>query len=189
MTSEIKPCTCNAPSFISKSTKWGTRKICNGCGKEYKKSQQQPNQTFPNGDIKTCTCLETRCEHYRSDFVKYCEENPIEQQKEGEKCNRSSYWYSKEDESKNISSNEDSGMEWRETLIKKWYIYDMERATPAGAEKDLISFVEQLLASNTKEEIGKHNARILNEYQLQGLGDERVLFPVLEKATKDYEGK
>ena len=38
-------------------------------------------------------------------------------------------------------SNEGSGMEWRKTLIKKWYIYDIERGTPAGAEKDLISFV------------------------------------------------
>ena len=35
-----------------------------------------------------------------------------------------------------------------------------------------------------REIIGKHNAEILNEYQLQEMGDERQLFPVLEKATK-----
>lgn len=32
--------------------------------------------------------------------------------------------------------------------------------------------------------IGEHNARILNEYQLQEMGDERRLFPVIEEATK-----
>jgi len=36
-----------------------------------------------------------------------------------------------------------------------------------------------------KEIVGEHNARILNEYQLQGLGDERILYSVIDKATKD----
>jgi len=46
------------------------------------------------------------------------------------------------------------------------------------------NFIRNLIQSERKEVIGKHNAHILNEWQLKGLGDERVLFPILEKATE-----
>ena len=45
-------------------------------------------------------------------------------------------------------------------------------------------YVENLIQSEREKVIGKHNAHILNEWQLQGFGDERVIFPILEKATK-----
>lgn len=52
-------------------------------------------------------------------------------------------------------------------------IKDFIRSTVATAEK------------KAKEEVvGKHNANILNEYQNQGLGDERVLWSVLTRATE-----
>ena len=43
----------------------------------------------------------------------------------------------------------------------------------------------RVMREEAKKLIGEHNARILNEYQLQEMGDERVLFPVIEKATKE----
>lgn len=51
-------------------------------------------------------------------------------------------------------------------------------------DESLTKIIQNLIQSERKEVIGKHNAYILNEWQLKGLGDERVLFPILEKATE-----
>ena len=48
-------------------------------------------------------------------------------------------------------------------------------------------FIRTLLAEQKArmvEVVGKHNALILNEYQNQQLGDERVLYPIITKATE-----
>ena len=50
--------------------------------------------------------------------------------------------------------------------------------------KNHLSSLKSIIQSERKEVIGKHNAHILNQWQLKGLGDERVLFPILEKATE-----
>lgn len=65
---------------------------------------------------------------------------------------------------------------------------------PEIAAKDVLDSLDTLTASTWKaaeEEtlrrvealIGKHNAAILNGYQLAGLGDERALYGVITDAT------
>lgn len=52
---ERKSLCCDRTSAISKSTKWGTRLICNGCGKEFKGGKCQGENRFKL-IYKKCTC-------------------------------------------------------------------------------------------------------------------------------------
>ncbi len=87
------PC-CNVPYAISKSTRWGTRLICNGCGKEQVRDESLRDFIFKGGlkaaedfgltlrDTRTCCenciedaqkqgtpCLNSKCECHSSHSV------------------------------------------------------------------------------------------------------------------------
>lgn len=51
--------------------------------------------------------------------------------------------------------------------------------------KEAFEYLKEPRELEIEKVIGEHNAKILNEYQLQGMGDEQKLFPVLEKATEE----
>lgn len=60
------------------------------------------------------------------------------------------------------------------------YIHAYEEGFESGFKKG-----EKRTLGVMQKFVGEHNARILNEYQLNGLGDERILFAPIEKAMKE----
>lgn len=58
------------------------------------------------------------------------------------------------------------------------------------SEDDMTAYVgigniEYFIEDTIKDIVGRHNANILNEYQNQELGDERLIFKVIETATNN----
>lgn len=86
---------------------------------------------------------------------------------------------------------------WKERFEKEWRDVWETGTTMDGdsvevdreAVKSFIEQVEKEAIEGERERIqeiiGEHNARILNEYQHHQLGDERVLFSPIEKATQE----
>jgi hypothetical protein len=119
---------------------------------------------------KNCNCSSKYCPHYESDFDRYVKENPVVGTQET--------WRKRFDK-----ESEENPLAWHIDTRDKW-------------AKDFISKVEQQAITRTRLEvreiIGKHNAEILNEFQLQIKPempmicyDERIaLIPAMEIATK-----
>lgn len=92
---------------------------------------------------------------------------------------------------------EETDKTWSENFVKR-VAYSAGDGLGDGYEEFAQEIIDRLTSATikakegmVKELIGKHNAHILNQYQLQGLGDERVLYKVLEKAgdkTKTFFG-
>ena len=95
--------------------------------------------------------------------------------------------------SKILPSAHDEIMEIGTEMINHWNrqintpyseLTEKEKDSDRKEVRQYLPLIRNLIQSERKEVIGKHNAHILNEWQLKGLGDERVLFPILEKATE-----
>lgn len=74
----------------------------------------------------------------------------------------------------------------KELLVSLKYGIDREGGVDETAWRNqLSSALDRYALSVVEETIYEHNARILNEYQLHQLGDERILFAPITKATKE----
>lgn len=87
---------------------------------------------------------------------------------------------------------------WKDTIVKTWFIYDLTRNTPAGAEKELVAFVEAEIASQKQKQIEEfvsmleeRESELREEHtkqeQDEGIGDPHTLTRLFEAKKIRYD--
>lgn len=135
------PC-CNVPYTISVSTRWGRRKICNGCGKEYSQPTTAPTSnpkeeyipTSPRFQLMMCDWCIQMTNHLDGDC---------------QKCQHKNTRFTADSkEPKSDKGDNRIDCEWCVGDTKYGHARDCARATPAPTDKNTWEQIDEVIRDN-----------------------------------------